>query len=44
MRTAILKGSQAIGRSNDMPAWEGFISEEEADVMVKKIRAFVPGR
>ena len=44
MRTAILKGSQAVGRSNDMPAWEGFISEEEAGAMVKKLRAYAGKR
>jgi len=38
IREVIAKGGAALGLSNDMPGWAGFLSDQELDLMVKKIR------
>jgi glucose/arabinose dehydrogenase len=38
IRDVIAKGGAALGMSGDMPAWAGFLNDEELDLMVKKIR------
>lgn len=40
LRKVIVEGGEAVGMSGQMPAWEDFFSEEELNVLIKKIRAF----
>lgn len=40
IKKAILDGGPAVGLGPHMPPWRGFLSEDEADAMVKHLRAF----
>jgi glucose/arabinose dehydrogenase len=43
IRDIILKGGVALGKSPHMPAWEGFLSDTETDLMVQLIRDYGAG-
>ena len=40
LRTAILDGGAAVGKSVHMPPWRGLLNDEQADEMVAQIRRF----